>query len=252
MVIFVSYFFNIYLVFGPVVFMSSKSIFQQKNLEAPRRVCLRLKEEREKRKISLEELEKKTKITKKYLIALEECRFNELPFAEVFQKNYLKRYVEALGIDSTSFLEQYFAEEKIADKKPRHSFRKFTGMYWHWVPSFLRYGLIAILVLLIVFYLGLQIKRIVEPPRLLINYPPDGLVVDRPSVFIRGETNPEVEVLINGQKIITSDKGVFKEEVNLSAGVNTIVILAKKKHGKTTSETRYVVYKESAPLPPSI
>lgn len=227
--------------------MPSKSVFQQKNLEAPRRVCLRLKEEREKRKISLDELSVKTKIIKKYLLALEECRFNDLPVAEVYQKNYLKRYVEALGIDSTSFLEQYLAEEKVTDKKSRYSFKKFTGTYWQWVPSLLRYGLIAIILLAIVFYLGLQVKRIIEPPRLLIYYPPDGLVVDIPTVFIQGETNSEVEVFINGQKIMTNESGVFKEEINLSAGVNTINILAQKKHGKTTSETRYVVFKEGAP-----
>lgn len=223
-----------------------QSGFTQKNLTPPQRVCLRLKEEREKRKISLDELSVKTKIIKKYLLALEECRFNDLPVAEVYQKNYLKRYVEALGIDPIPFLEQYLVEEKVDNKKPRYSFKKFTGQYWQWVPTMLRFGLIAILLLAIVFYLGLQVKRIIEPPRLLIYYPPDGLIVDRPTVFIQGETNSEVEVFINGQKIMTNENGVFKEEINLSAGVNTINILAQKKHGKTTSETRYVVYKEDA------
>ncbi|MBI4992613.1 MAG: helix-turn-helix domain-containing protein [Candidatus Magasanikbacteria bacterium] len=222
--------------------------FQQKELERPRRVCLRLKEEREKRKISLEELAIKTKIIKKYLLALEECRFCDLPAAEIYQKNYLRRYVEALGIDPIPFLEQYLVEEKTGENKPRYSFKKSTGQYWQWVPTIARYGFIVILLLAIVFYLGLQVRRIVEVPRLLIYYPPDGLVVDKPAVIIQGETNPEVEVLINGQKIMTNERGMFKEEVNLSSGVNTVVILAKKKHGKTTSETRYVVYKEQKSL----
>jgi len=226
----------------PFFYMTSS--FSQKELSPPRRVCLRLKEEREKRKISLDELAVKTKIIKKYLLALEECRFDDLPIAEVYQKNYLRCYVEALGTDPVPFLDQYLLEEKTIEKTPRYSFKKFSGQYWQWVPTMLRYGSIAILLLTVVFYLGLQIKKIVEVPRLLIYYPPDGLVVVKPTVIIQGETNPEVEVLINGQKIMTNEQGVFKEEVNLSSGVNTIVILAQKKHGKTTSETRYVVYKE--------
>ena len=219
--------------------------FHRKELEHPRRVCLRLKEEREKRKISLDELAVKTKIIKKYLLALEECRFQDLPLAEVYQKNYLKQYVEALGIDPVPFLEQYLIEERGGgEKKKEHLFKSFRGNYWDYLPAILRYGFLVLLLLALIFYLGLQVKKIMEPPRLLIYYPPSGLVTERPEVLIRGETNPEVEVFINGRKIMTDEKGAFREDINLSLGTNTIAIEARKKHGKTTSETRYVVYKE--------
>ncbi|MBI5222719.1 MAG: helix-turn-helix domain-containing protein [Candidatus Magasanikbacteria bacterium] len=226
--------------------MEEKNVFHQKELRPPRRVCLRLKEEREKRKIGLEELAVKTKIIRKYLLALEECRFQDLPLAEVYQKNYLKRYVEALGIDPVPFLEQYLIEEKSdGENKKGHLFKGLKDNYWDYLPAILRYGFLALLLLALIFYLGLQVKKIVEPPRLLIYYPPSGLVTERPAVLIHGETNPEVEVFINGRKIMTDEKGAFKEEINLSLGTNTIAIEARKKHGKTTSETRYVVYKEA-------
>ena len=72
------------------------------------------------------------------------------------------------------------AEEKAAEK-PRYSFKIYRPV--------LAMGAVIIAIwpnsdftANNSFYLGLQIKKIVEVPRLLIHYPPDGLVVDRPGV----------------------------------------------------------------------
>jgi ribosomal 50S subunit-recycling heat shock protein len=60
---------------------------------------------------------------------------------------------------------------------------------------------------------------------------------------VQGETEPEAQITINGQETKNSEKGQFKEEISLAEGVNTITFVVKKKHGKTTTETRHVVYK---------
>lgn len=218
------------------------SIFKKKPLACPKRVCLCLKEERLKSKISLEEMSQKTKIDKKHLQALEECRFKDLPEAVIYQKNFVKKYVEALGLDPAAFLQQYESEEKV-EKKQKHPHIKIKQNYFSNLPTVLRYSLIILLALVFVGYLVVQVRNIVEPPDLFIYSPEDGFVTGETQVIIQGETGREVEVSINGKGIGTNEQGRFEETIDLAPGVNTLLISAKKKHGKTTDITRYVVYK---------
>ncbi len=68
-----------------------RSIFKKKELKPSKRVCLRLCELRKKQNISLLQMEKRTKISREHLIALETCQFHRLPDASVYQKLFLKR-----------------------------------------------------------------------------------------------------------------------------------------------------------------
>lgn len=65
----------------------------------------RLKEERERKNLSLEDLQKETKIQKRYLLAIEEGKFDVLP-GMFYARAFVKNYAEVLGLDS----EQLFAE----------------------------------------------------------------------------------------------------------------------------------------------
>lgn len=219
--------------------------FTKKELTPPERVCFRLRALRQEKKVSLEEMERKTKISKKYLQALEECRFRDVPFASVYQKNFVRSYVDALGVDPEPFLRQYIIEETVKeDKKPNvEQEKEIRRSRWYVFPSFLRFILIAIPALILIGYLGWQVRRIVTPPTLTIYSPVEGFITQNNTLVVQGETEPEAQVSINGQEIRNSEKGQFKEEISLSVGVNTLEITVKKKHGKTTTEVRHVVYK---------
>jgi len=222
----------------------SASLFTKKDLIPPSRVCLRLKEAREQKNVSLDELERKTMISKKYLQALEDCRFKDIPYPAVYQKNFLKKYVEALGLESYSFIKQYLVEESVKEKKfvKKPNNNKLQSR-WYLLPIILRYGVLVLLALICIGYLGWQVRRIVQPPQLTIFSPQEGYVTTKNILLISGETEREAHVSINGQDIKNSELGQFKQEIVLADGVNTISIIAQKKHGKTTTETRHVVYK---------
>ena len=219
------------------------NVFKKKKLAPSKRVCLLLKEKRVEADISLETLSKRTKIDKKYLKALEECRFKDLPEADVYQKNFVKKYVEALGIESTPFLSQYEIEEKI-NKKQKHPHKVLKQNPLSNLPVFIRYFFVIVSALVLVGYLAMQVRNIIEPPDLLVYSPQDGLVTGESQIVVQGNTDREVEVTINGKSIGTNEQGQFEESVDLNLGVNTLFVSAKKKHGKTTDITRYVVYKE--------
>lgn len=221
------------------------AIFKKKPISAPpERLCLRLKEIRRQKSVSLEEIAKKTKINKSYLRAIEECRFNDLPPAIVYQKNFIRSYAEALGLKPETFLTQYFIEEAKPDKK-KHPRQAIRNSPLHNLPTILRYCFTIGLMIVMLGYLGLQVKRIIEPPELTIFSPPEGFITKKEQILILGETEKEIRVLINGKEIMNSEDGQFKETMALASGVNTITITAEKKHGKSTTVVRHVVFKNN-------
>jgi transcriptional regulator with XRE-family HTH domain len=219
--------------------------FQQKQLKQTKRVCLRLKELRKNKNVTLDMLAKKTKLSKKYLKALEECRFDDLPQALIYQKNFLKSYVTALGLDPEPFLKQY-TEEEITKKEINSHPRKEIKQYpFSNLPLLIKSIGIALIVISVTFYLGLQVKNILEPPPLTIYSPKDGFITSEHAVTVQGKTKKENTITINGQHIVNNENGEFKEDISLNPGLNNIIITAQKKHGKTTKDTRHVIFKQA-------
>jgi cytoskeleton protein RodZ len=65
-----------------------------------------LRERREQLGISLDELQARTKIRKRYLMALEDGNWDLLPGA-VYARGFVKTYAEALGLDGKQLLDEY-------------------------------------------------------------------------------------------------------------------------------------------------
>ncbi|WP_332690370.1 helix-turn-helix domain-containing protein [Halalkalibacter lacteus] len=68
-----------------------------------------LKEAREQKQISLEDLQRTTKIQKRYLLAIEEGRFDTLP-GIFYARAFVKTYAEAIGLDPEPLFDQYKSE----------------------------------------------------------------------------------------------------------------------------------------------
>ncbi|MGE5635976.1 MAG: helix-turn-helix domain-containing protein [Nocardioidaceae bacterium] len=68
-----------------------------------------LREARMRQRLDIADLESRTKIRAKYLRALENEEFGQLP-GSTFVKTFLRTYAEALGLDPHRLVEQYRAE----------------------------------------------------------------------------------------------------------------------------------------------
>ncbi|GGA62490.1 XRE family transcriptional regulator [Ornithinibacillus halotolerans] len=66
----------------------------------------RLKDAREIKGISLDELQDTTKIQKRYLVAIEEENFSVLP-GKFYAKAFIKEYAIAVGLDPNELMEEY-------------------------------------------------------------------------------------------------------------------------------------------------
>jgi cytoskeleton protein RodZ len=72
----------------------------------------RLKEERERRKISLDEISATTKISTRLLHALEEDHFDLLP-GGIFNKGFIRAYAQYLGLDEEQIIAEYVESTQV-------------------------------------------------------------------------------------------------------------------------------------------
>ena len=91
-----------------------------------------LRETREKKNISLEELSQKTKIMRYKLWALEEENFNVFE-AEVYLKGALVRYAEEVGLESREVLAKYRQVYALKTEEDKEMKASFLELCWNYV-----------------------------------------------------------------------------------------------------------------------
>ena len=218
--------------------------FTHKTLKPTKRVGSKLRDLREKKEVSLKYLSKKIRIGKDILTALEESRFDDMPFTGIYQKNIIRSYAEFLEVDPKTFIEQFEKEElvkKNIDQKKRT--RSKAPIHFN-VPVIAKVTGLVTIAGILAFYFTSQIQRITTPPNLHIYNPTDGQITYTPVIVVQGKTDEKTGIQINGKEIPHNEKGVFKTDITLSEGINALTFTATKRHGKTTSKTKHIIYKK--------
>ncbi len=106
-----------------------------------------LKKNRQRKKLSLTTVAKRTKIRKDYLIALEESRYQDLPSGTYIQ-GFIKNYSQVLGVDPQPFL-AVFRRDYREKNRPTFKTSQLEGFYW--TP---KTTLLAIFILGLLFFFG--------------------------------------------------------------------------------------------------
>ncbi len=205
-----------------------------------------LKEARESKLYSLEDVEKHIKIRKEMLEALENNDFDKLP-PLTFIQGFIKNYGTFLGLDASKLL-AIFRRDFESKKHPplvMESLKRPVGKNrFSLQPSHL-IGLTVVLIILCFFaYLWVEYRQFVGSPDLALNSPSEGQTVEIPAVIVEGKTDPDAKVKINDQEVGVDQDGNFKEEIKLSSSSNEVVIKSTSKFGQTTEEKRTVFVKK--------
>lgn len=221
------------------------TVFKKKCILPSQKVCHRLKNLRIAKKISLEEMEKCTKINKKYLEAIENCEFDKLDLPMIYQKNFIKKYLYCLKEEDNFLLQEFEEEQKkeIPNKKEDFLISKKRKNGLGDLPSILRYAFIFLILFSFVFYIWTNINKILTPPTLTIISPQDGIIVTENIINILGKTEKETKININKENIKINEQGIFDQQIILSPGINTVVISAESKHGKISNKTINIILK---------
>ncbi|HNW19930.1 MAG TPA: helix-turn-helix domain-containing protein [bacterium] len=185
---------------------------------------------------------RRLKIKPEHIRAIEDNNFDHLP-VRVNLVKVVVDYLQMLG---------FSAEEaapiidcwRSSDNSQRDNFfgRRLVRKRDLWsYPQIVRNSLVALAILVAAIYIVLSLKNIVAPPKLLVTSPAGDLATNQKQLWIVGQTEPEVQLEINGETLLSDRVGNFSQLVNLRSGINNLSITAVKKYGGRTTIVRQVM-----------
>ncbi len=227
------------------------SIFCYKKIDASKNLGWELKTIRENIHLTLDEVVKKTNVPLKYLEALENNRFFELPKAKSHRQAYVRELCILYDLNFETIAYKFNCEGGLKFLS-KHYLPKIDPNNLQPFSLFIRNFALISFVFLFIVYIGWQIHGIITPPKLIVYSPIEGQVSNRAETTVQGETDRESQLEVNGKEIKVNEQGKFNDVILLSNGVNTITLSTTKKHGKTTIVTRHVVVVVKVPVRVSI
>lgn len=199
-----------------------------------------LAEVRQKRFINLDEAAKDLNVPFRYLEALENNNFQDLP-NQKYLKQLLNNYCKYLKIDLTVY-------RRILKNSPEFSqtykSQKVEAKYFTVWPNLIRKIIILMMVAAILFFLIFKIEQIFSPPFLEITYPSDGLILNERQIKLVGRSEAEVELVINNREIFVDSAGNFSTIIDLQKGLNLIKISAKKRYSRLNEQDIRLLLKD--------
>lgn len=204
-----------------------------------------LKEERERKFYTLDEVEKATKIRKELLEALEAGQYQKLP-PLTFIQGFIKNYGRFLNLNPEKLL-AVFRREFAEGKHPPRILETFSHPVdekrFKVTPARALGGVILGLIIVFFIYLWFEYRFLVGEPFLEVDQPVNQFNATSAEVQISGRTDPEAKLSINNQEIGVDPSGKFSQEIKLSDDINTITIIATSKIGKVTRIERTVFFR---------
>ena len=203
-----------------------------------------LKEAREARHLTFDQVEAATKIRAKFLQALEADDYRILP-SLAYAKGFVKNYGEFLGMPAGTifaFFRRQTQEIGRSTILPKGIARSLNRTWFQLTPARFLIFLFVGLVLTFLVYLGLQYRQLQNSPDLTIESPKEHAVVTEKKVEVLGSIDPDATATVNGISVFVRGDGKFFDQVTIEPGENTITVTATSRYGKTTTVTRNVTY----------
>ena len=209
-----------------------------------------LRQQREKRGITLDQAAADTRIREKFLKALEDGDIQSLPGA-VYTKGFLRNYAEYLGLDDEELVVQFHEERggQPAEPKRRYAAMKPIGSRsLVFTPAVFVPVVVLGLIVLFVGYLYYQFTSFAVAPPLDVTEPATDAIAQDASFVVKGHTVPNgrVTIQIFPGPLTLADihpdaDGTFSAPVTLTAGANHIVVEVLDPSGKVSKVNRSVI-----------
>lgn len=201
-----------------------------------------LREARKKSGLSLEEIATKTKIRLDYLEAIEADKFEDLP-AATFVKGFIRSFAIAVRTDpgkALAIFRRDFDQDQKGNVVPRGFVEPVAQSSNIWNPRTSSLVILVSIILVILGYIGLQVRSSIVAPALTLYQPEADAVITQNPVEVSGKTRPDALVRINSQPINTQADGSFSVLLELGNGEHLIQVTAESRDGKSSQETRQV------------
>lgn len=200
-----------------------------------------LRAEREKFQVNLEELSERSKIKKKYLVALENNEFNALPGA-TFVKGYIKTYARIFAFDHRpllAILRRDYKESSKGTLVPQEFILPKSKQRLHPTVSASLLTIGALFITLLV-YVAVQWYNLQKPPFLELTEPQEDEVVAA-KVLVTGVTEADANLRINADPVEIASDGSFQKELFFTReGLQSITVEVIDRRGKSNVIQRTV------------
>ena len=198
------------------------------------------------RGITLDKLSELTNIPKRYLIAMMDNDFKNMPAAP-YARGYITKICSVLEINSRQAIDAY---NKIGlktsgkdDFLPQNRFALTKHYKNNWLVIVI---IVAIIVIAGLIFTNRHIfADFFGVPLIEVNIPArennSPLLETNEQLFtIRGIINPQDSITINGEAAPVNEEGIFTKEVLLNAGLNTFEIRVQRPLGRETMIVREI------------
>lgn len=207
-----------------------------------------LKAARSKAGLTVEQAEKQTKIASKYLLALESGQYNKMP-AEAYNIGYVRCYAEFLKLKPEKIIQLYKLERSNQRFKPSAAVTQLGPKRlgdWSFLVTPKLLGVVGMLAVFGVIsgYIIFQIKKFAEPPILEITNVPAEFTSNKDTVLLEGRTAEGAILSMNAEPIFVSSTGNFSQDVQLTPGLNQILIQAKNRANKESRLMVKILYQQ--------
>lgn len=199
-----------------------------------------LKEARKKKQIELNEVAQETKIRKPYLLALEKDDFQSLPSIATI-KGFIRNYAQFLGLRPERVIAVFKRDYRRAqEQKGIFPPRIDLSEQFKWTPRKTLITTIALFIIAFLAYLTYQYHGLLGRPSLEIYLSADNQQITEEQIVVKGKTDSDNSVMINGNLAQVDDQGEFNYRLRLTFGENKIVIEVVNRLGRKARQTRTV------------
>lgn len=192
-----------------------------------------LSEKRRIKGLSLEDVSSATKIRPAFLSAIESDEYTKLPSA-TYAQGFVTNYASYLGIPRREALALFHRDfdPRKSNKVLPDSFAR--EKYSHKTLRIQRSSITFVVILLFLLsYLVFQYRSVFISPSLQITTPTNDAVVPA-NIEVKGITDPNALVYVNGDLVTVDQNGDFLKNLTLLPGTTQIEVSAQNHYGKTT------------------
>lgn len=193
-----------------------------------------LKAKRLEMGLSLDDVQKQTRIGTRFLEAIERNDFKCISCGTT-AKGFIRNYALFLGLPPDYFLAIFrrdYVENPTGTVLPRSMLQSAVGQRSWWTPRTTIIALVVLLVLIFGLYLGRQFYSLNTGPNLSLESPLDGQTFVG-KVLISGNTDSDATVKVQGILITVGENGSFNEEMVLPRGDNIVTVESTNRQNKT-------------------
>lgn len=192
-----------------------------------------LSEKRKNLGLSLEHIEKETKIRQKYLEAIEKNDFVFFPEVATV-KGFIRNYALILNLSPDAVLAIFrrdFGENEKGQVVSRSYSNELEEKGFRWTPKLTFFAVIFFILFIFAFFLFQQYLRFSAPPPLEVISPKEGQTF-KEKVEVFGNTEKDSTLKIDGSLVNLDENGNFKEEIVFPRGENIVTVESSNRQGK--------------------